>query len=122
VRTADHASVRAARRTANRPAAPAKLEPRLQTLAAPPIHPDLPPPATLPDPDQNRAALSVKVALAEGERFADPQSGAPKHDNHGAEPNTLTTVTSSAHHGDDLLHRRRVRRIPKPLLRGERPW
>ena len=48
VRTADHTSVRALRRTRNPRAAPREARATVQTLPAPSVHPDLASPATLP--------------------------------------------------------------------------
>jgi hypothetical protein len=38
-----------------------------------------------------------------------------------ARPLTVTAIAGGAHHGDDLLHGRRVGGIRTPLLRGGRP-
>jgi hypothetical protein len=71
----DHAQHGAERKLA------ADLEPWLELLPRPAIHPDLPSLATLPTPDEHGAAIAVKIALLKGERFADSQSCAPEeHD------------------------------------------
>jgi hypothetical protein len=36
--------------------------------------------------DQHGAAACVKVCFVERERFADPQTGAPQHDDDSAQP------------------------------------
>jgi hypothetical protein len=46
----------------------------------------------------------------------DPQSGAPQDDDQPAQPATVDTIAGAAHHGDDLLDRRRVGRIAHPLV------
>jgi hypothetical protein len=56
------------------------------------------------------------MRLAEGKRLADPQPRAPEHDDHTAQPDAIGTITDSAHHRDDLLNGRRIRRIPKPFV------
>jgi hypothetical protein len=43
--------------------------------------------------DQNRAAVHVKVALGERQRFADAQPGAPEHD--AIRPRSLIASLSS---------------------------
>ena len=65
--------------------------------------------------DKQRAAVAVEVGLVERERLADPQPCAPQPNNHTAQPDAVGTITSSAHHRDDLLHGGRIRRIPEPL-------
>jgi hypothetical protein len=57
----------------------------------------------------------VEVALGQGERFADPQPGAPKHDDHPAESDPIWMIACGAHDGDDLLDSGRVRRIAQAL-------
>jgi hypothetical protein len=64
----------------------------------------------------HRAAGWVKIALTQGERFADPQTGRPEHDDHPAQPKAIWIVAGAAHDRDDLLDGRRVRRIPEPLV------
>ena len=59
--------------------------------------PDLSPLASLPAPDEHCAADSVEIALLKRERFADPQSGAPEHDDQRAEPVTVGAVSDGAH-------------------------
>jgi hypothetical protein len=49
----------------------ADLEPLLQLIPGPVIHPDLAAPATLPAADEDGASRSVKVTLGEVERLAD---------------------------------------------------
>jgi hypothetical protein len=72
--------------------------------------------AALAVADEQRAAVGVEVGLIERERLADPQPGAPQHDDHAAQPDALRTISGSAHHRDDLLHARRIRWIPKPFV------
>src|SRR5204863_2070843 len=82
----------------------------------PSVHSDL---AALIAPgvaDEQRAAVGVEVGLVERERLADPQTSAPEYDDHAAQRDTLWTIAGSAHHGDDLLHARRIRRIAKPFV------
>src|SRR5947209_20318078 len=97
-RPVDHAQERSDRELA------ADLEPRVELLPCPAIHPNLAPLATFPSPNEHRAAGAVEVALVECERFADPQSGAPQQDDQRAKPVTVWAVTDRAHDGDDLLN------------------
>jgi hypothetical protein len=62
----------------------AELQPGIEMVPGPTVHPDLAPPAAFPGANEDRAALSVKVGLGQRERFADPQPGAPQHDDHAA--------------------------------------
>ena len=68
--------------------------------------------------DEDSATPRVQVAFGERERFADPQPGTPQHDNQPAEPHAVQAIVSGAHHRDDLLNCRRVRRVEKPFV----PW
>ena len=81
----------------------ADLEPRVELLPGPSVHPDLATLATLATPDEHRAAGSVQVALLQGERFADAESGAPQQNDQRTKPVTVGTVADCAHDGDDLL-------------------
>jgi hypothetical protein len=89
----------------------AELEPRPELLKRPAVDPDLAPPAALTGAHNDSAAVSVKIGLGERERFADPQPRAPQHHDHPAQPDSLMVLAGGAHHRDDLLHGRRVRRV-----------
>src|SRR5664279_3107681 len=78
---------------------------------SPTIHPDLTAPSALPVTDQDRATDPIQIALGQRKRFADPQPSAPQHHDHAAKPEPVGVITGSAHNGDDLLDRRRVRWI-----------
>ena len=62
----------------------AQLQLWAQLLPCPAVHSDLAALATFATAGQDRAAIHVKVALGQRERFADAQSGAPGHDDQGA--------------------------------------
>jgi hypothetical protein len=64
-RSVDNAEHRADREPAT------DLQPRIELLPRPAIHPNLSPLAALPPPDEYRAARSVQVTLLERECFAD---------------------------------------------------
>jgi hypothetical protein len=66
--------------------------------------------------DEQRAAIGVEVCLVEHQRFADPKSCAPQHNDHAAQPDSLRAVAAGAHDGDDLVHGRRIRRVAEPLV------
>jgi hypothetical protein len=114
-RSVDHAQQRPDRELL------ADLEPWVELLPRPTVHPDLASLTALPASDKHRAAGSVPIALLESERFADPQAGAPEQHNQRSESMAGGAVTDSAHHGDDLLNRRRVGRVLLALFRGGRP-
>ncbi len=80
--------------------------------------PDLAPPAPFPSAHQNRSAVGVKVALGQRQRLADPQPGAPQHHDQAAEPDPVAILAGGAHDRDDLLHRRRVWRVPQATIAG----
>jgi hypothetical protein len=90
--------------------------------AAPtPSRPDLAAPATLAAPHQQRTAPRIEVGLGERERLTDPQPSAPQHNDQAAQPATVDTVTGVAHHADDLIDRRRIRRVAHPLVARRPP-
>jgi hypothetical protein len=70
----DHAQQRSDRELA------ADLEPRAELVPCPAVHSNLAPLAAFSSPNEHRAPGAVKVTLLEGERFADPQPGAPQQD------------------------------------------
>ena len=111
-RSVDHAQQRADR------SLPADLEPRVELVPCPAVHPDLSALAALSTPDQNGAAGAVEVALLERERFADPQSGTPQQHNQRTKSVTVSAVTDRAHYGDDLFDGRRVGGILLTLVSG----
>ena len=79
-------------------------------------HGDLAAPAALAVAHQQRPAPRVEVALAERQRLLHSQPPAPEHDDQRAQPEAVAIVAGPAHHRDNLLHRRRVRRIEPPLV------
>jgi len=81
------------------------LQPRVELLPRPTVHPHLATFATLPAADQHRAAALIQIALLERERFADPQTGAPEQDDNGAQTMSVGSVADGAHNRDDLLDR-----------------
>src|ERR1700729_269259 len=127
-RSVDHAQHRADRKLA------ADFEPGIELAPCPAVHPDLPALAALSTPDQHTAAGPVEVALLEQERFADPESGAPRQHNQRTKSLTVGTVTDRAHHSDDLFDSRRIGRVLLTLVSrwtasvvagkvaGERRW
>lgn len=66
--------------------------------------------------DEHRAAVRIKVRLVEQEGLADPQPSAPEHDDHAAQPQAIEIGSGGVHYGDDLLHGRRVVRIPEAFV------
>jgi hypothetical protein len=58
--------------------------------------------------NEHSTTIVVQVGLVERERLADPQSGAPKHDDHGPEADSVRVIAGGAHDGDDLLDGRRI--------------
>lgn len=109
-RAVDHAQERSERELA------AGLEPRVELLPGPAVHPDLSALAAVPAPHEHGAAATVLVGLLEGKRFTDPQPGAPQQDDQRAEPVSVGTVTNCAHDGNDLLDGRRIGRVLLALV------
>jgi hypothetical protein len=109
-RPVDHAQHRSDRELA------ADLEPRVELVPCPAVHPNLAPLAAFPSSDEHRATATVKIALLESERFADPQPRAPQQDDQDAKPVTVGTVPDRAHDGNDLLNLRRICRVLLALV------
>jgi hypothetical protein len=95
-----------------------QVQPRLQLLPAPLVHADLSAAAALAAPDKQRAAAAVQARLAKRQRLVDAQPGPPKHDDHTAQPTSVTAIAGRPHDGDDLLDGRRVGRIAQALVAG----
>jgi hypothetical protein len=93
-----------------------RLEPGLKLLPRPVVHANLAAAASLAAPHQQRAATRVQVGLGERERLADPQAGAPQHDDQNAQPAAVDAVAGAAHDGHDLLDRRWVGGVEHPLV------
>src|SRR5450755_2788310 len=101
-RSVDHAQQRADRQlTAN-------LEPWVELLPRPTVHPNLAALAALATADKNRAPGTIEIALLKRERFADPQPSAPEQHDQRPQPVAIGAVTDTTHHCDDLLDGRRV--------------
>jgi hypothetical protein len=95
-----------------------ELEPGLEVCPCPAVHPDLAPLVALAVLYEYSAAVEVQVGLVQREGLADSQPGAPQHHDHASQSQTVRVVAGGAHHGDDLLHGRRVGRIATALV----PW
>ncbi len=115
--TAARGSVQDAEERADRQCV-AQLDPWLQLLPCPAVHPDLTAFPAFALAHEDRTANRIKVGLGERERFADPKSGAPQDDDERAEPDPVDIITCGAHDRDDLLDRRRIRRIAQALVVG----
>jgi hypothetical protein len=111
-RSVDHAQQCADRKLA------ADLQPGVELVPCPTVHPDLSALAALSTSDQYSAARPVEVALLKRERFTDPQSGTPQQHNQRTKSVTVGAVADRAHHGDDLFDRRRIGRVLLALVSG----
>jgi hypothetical protein len=114
-RPMDHAEHRAERELAT------DLEPCLELLPRPAVHPDLASLAALSSSDQHRAAGAIEVALLESKRLADAQAGPPEQHDQPAESVAVGAVTEDPHHRDDLLDVGGSAGYCSPVLRGGRP-
>jgi hypothetical protein len=65
---------------------------RRELLPGPVVHADLAAAAALAAPHQQRSAARIEVGLGKRERLADPQAGAPEHDDQAAQPAAVDTV------------------------------
>jgi hypothetical protein len=91
-------------------------------IAPPPgIHPDLPARITLPSAHENRPPPRVEIRLDPRQRFLDPKPTTPQHDDQRSQSEPVTIGRRLAHHGDDLVDRRRIRRVDHPLVPRRAP-
>jgi len=109
-RAVDHAEQRPDRQLHPLP------KPGRELFPAPRVHADLPAAAALAAAYQQRAAPWVKVLLSKRQRVLHAQSAAPEHRDQRPDSCAVAIVTGVAHHGDDLLDGRRVRRVLLPLV------
>ena len=82
------------------------------------VHADLAPTTALAAADEDRATARIEVGFRKRQRLLDPKPAAPKDDDHGAEPSAVAISANLAHHGDDLLDRRRVGRVAQSFVAG----
>ena len=75
--------------------------------------PDVAPAPVLAVAHQQRPAPRIEVVLAEGERLLHARPAAPERDDHRAQPPAMSILAGPEHHGDDLVHGRRVGRVWK---------
>ncbi len=92
------------------------FQPGLELLPAPAVHARLAALAALTLPHEKAPARNVEVAFGEGERLADPESGAPQQHDQGAGPEAVRAVASAAHHRNDLLNAGRIGGVAQALV------
>jgi hypothetical protein len=91
-------------------------KPRAKQLPSPLIHPDLTALIALAVPNEDRAAIGVKVALGQRESLADPQPRSPHHHDQAAQSQTMRAITGVPHDQHDLLDARRISGVAHPLV------
>jgi hypothetical protein len=79
--------------------------------ASPGVHADLAATASLAAPDEQGAASLIEIGLGERQRFLDAQPSSLQDHDQPAQPAAVRVVAGGAHHGDDLLHLRRIARV-----------
>ncbi len=82
---------------------------------SPGVHPDLAAAATFAVAREQRSTPRIRVGLGQRERILDAQPTTPEHNNQRTQPPAVAIIARMAHHGDDLLLCRRVRR-PAPRV------
>jgi hypothetical protein len=87
-----------------------------RSSSSPFVHADLAASSALAVADEQRAAAVVEIGFGEAKGFLDAQPGAPEDHDQAAEAASVGAAASGAHDGDDLLHLRRVRRVPQALV------
>jgi hypothetical protein len=114
-RTSDHAKKRADRHPY------ADHEPPVQMIPSPCIDSHFAALAALPTAREDAATRRIEIALHEGERPADPRSGAPEQDDERPRTQPGRAIAGGTHDRHDLFHRWLIIGISEPLLRGGRP-
>ena len=94
------------------------MQPGLEMLKRPVVHPRLAALITLPMAHKQRPTTRINIGPCERQRLTDPQPRPPQHDDQRPHPQPVRAVPGTAHHPDDLLHSRRIGRILHPLV----PW
>ena len=90
---------------------------------SPGVHAHLAAAIVLAVPDQNRAPTLIKIGLGQRERLLDSQPRAPEHHDQGVDAMPVAIVPGLAHDRDDLIDRRRVRRVGLTLVaRWSHDW
>jgi len=82
------------------------VEPWLELLPAPYVHPDFAATSSLALADEQRPAPLVEVGFAQRQRFLDPQACPPQDHDESSQALAVRALASCAHHGDDLLNLR----------------
>lgn len=91
-------------------------QPWPELVPAPLVHADLAAFVVFAVTHEDRAARLVKVAFLERQRFADPQAGAPQHDDQSADAMAVRRRAGAAHDEHDLFDRRRVGGVAHALV------
>jgi hypothetical protein len=97
------------------------LQPRFELAPRPAVHAHLTALSAFPTADENRAAHAVEVGLLKRKGFADSEPRAPKQHDQRAQPSAIRAISDGAHHRDDLLDRRRIRRVSLALVARPAP-
>jgi hypothetical protein len=82
----------------------------------PVVHADLAALAAFAVADEQRTAAYIEVALGKVERFGNPKSGAPEHDDQAAQAVAVDARTGVAHRGNVLLDSRRIGWVAQTLV------
>lgn len=82
----------------------------------PVVHPHFAALVVLAVAHEQRSAALVEVGFGEPERLLDSQPGAPQDDDQAADAVAVDSISTRAHHGNDLLYAWRVGRVAKALL------
>ncbi len=92
------------------------VDPRLELVPCPAIHPDLASLAALSAAHEHSPSGSVQVAFLVRERRAGPEAGAPQEHDERAESMSVGAVADGSHHRHDLFVGRRISRVLLALV------
>jgi hypothetical protein len=95
--------------------------PGTQLSPAPIIHADPAALTALAVPHQQGAAALVEIALGEVESFRDTQPSTPQNDDQPTQTITVDANARVAHHSNDFLNPREIRRVAQTLVAWRAP-
>ena len=95
--------------------------PGTQLFPTPIIHADLAALTALAVTHEQGSAALVEIALGEFESFRDAQPSTPQNDDEAAHPITVDASAGVAHHSNDFLNPRGIRRVAQTLVTWRAP-
>ena len=95
--------------------------PGTQLFPTPITHADLAALTALAVTHEQRSATLVEIALGKFESFRDAQPSTPQNDDQAAHPITVDAGAGVAHHSNDFLNPRGIRRVAQTFVTWRAP-